>query len=120
MTDNYVTYRDEKGTVNISEDVVAVMVSAAIAEIDGVSGLANTIGSELAEMLGKKSIQKGVKVQFADDVITVDAIITVKYGCAVTKVAKKVQEEVASAVESMTGIKTMVNVDVSGVTFDKQ
>ena len=120
MAENYITCSDEKGSINISEDVIAVMVAAAIAEVDAVAGLTNTVGGELAEFLGRKSVSKGVKVQFADDRITIDAIIVVKFGCAVADVARKVQEGVAAAVESMTGMgEPIVNIHVSGVAFDK-
>ena len=39
---------------------------------------------------------KGVKVQFVDDKVVVDAIITVSYGCNMVKVAQEVQEKVMS------------------------
>lgn len=59
-------------------------------------------------------------VQIVDGTMTVDTIITVRYGCSVVAVAKAVQESVTSAVESMTGMgKPIVNVHVSGVAFDK-
>ena len=75
---------------------------------------------ELAELLGIKSAAKGIKVQIVDGTMTVDTIITVRYGCSVVAVAKAVQESVTSAVESMTGMgKPIVNVHVSGVAFDK-
>ena len=113
MPENYITCQDEKGSINISEDVVAAMVRAAITEVDGVAGIATSAGTELAELLGIKSAAKGIKVQ-------VDTIITVRYGCSVVAVARAVQESVTSAVESMTGIgKPIVNVHVSGVAFDK-
>ena len=116
MPENYITCQDEKGSINISEDVVAAMVRAAITEVDGVAG----IGTELAELLGIKSAAKGIKVQIVDGTMTVDTIITVRYGCSVVAVARAVQESVTSAVESMTGIgKPIVNVHVSGVAFDK-
>ena len=116
MPENYITCQDEKGSINISEDVVAAMVRAAITEVDGVAG----VGTELAELLGIKSAAKGIKVQIVDGTMTVDTIITVRYGCSVVAVAKAVQESVTSAVESMTGMgKPIVNVHVSGVAFDK-
>ena len=118
MPENYITCQDEKGSINISEDVVAAMVRAAITEVDGVAGIATSAGTELAELLGIKSAAKGIKVQIVDGTMTVDTIITVRYGCSV--VARAVQESVTSAVESMTGIgKPIVNVHVSGVAFDK-
>ena len=117
MPENYITCQDEKGSINISEDVVAAMVRAAITEVDGV---ATSTGTELAELLGIKSAAKGIKVQIVDGTMTVDTIITVRYGCSVVAVAKAVQESVTSAVESMTGMgKPIVNVHVSGVAFDK-
>ena len=115
----YITCQDEKGSVNISDDVVAVMVSAALQEVDGFAGLANTAGGELAELLSKKSTTRGIKVQFEENRIVVDVLILVRYGCAIAQVAKKVQEAVTGAVESMTGFTPVVNVHVSGVAFDK-
>ena len=117
MPENYITCQDEKGSINISEDVVAAMVRAAITEVDGVAGVATSTGTELAELLGIKSAAKGIKVQIVDGTMTVDTIITVRYGCSVVAA---VQESVTSAVESMTGMgKPIVNVHVSGVAFDK-
>ena len=51
--------------------------------------------------------------------VTVDLVILVRYGFGVTVVAKKVQEQVAASVESMTGLKVRVNVHVTGISFDK-
>ena len=117
MGENYITCQAEKGSINISEDVLLSMVRAVINEIDGVASIVNNAGTEL---LGIKSASKGVKVQINDGVITVDAIIMVRYGCNVVSVAKEVQDKVTSAVESMTGMGSpVVNVHVSGVAFDK-
>ena len=119
MTENYITILDENGSINISEEVISVVVSAALAEVEGVAGLANTVGAELAELLGKKSVSKGVKVQFVDGSIVVDVIVLVRFGCQITSVAQEVQTAVASSVEAMTGHGSVVNVHVSGVAFDK-
>jgi len=120
MADNYITCQGEKGDINISEDVIVSTVRNTISEIEGVAGLANTAGAELAELLGIKTLSKGVKVQFVDDTIVVDAIILVKYGCNIVAVAKKVQDAVMDAVQVVTGIeKAQVNVHVSGVAFEK-
>ena len=111
MPENYITCQDEKGSINISEDVVAAMVRAAITEVDGVAGIATSAGTERAELLG-------IKVQIVDGTMTVDTIITVRYGCSVVAVARAVQESVTSAVESMTGLEiAAVNVNVGGITF---
>ncbi len=119
MPENYIARQDERGSINISEDVIAVMVGAAITEVEGVAGLANTIGSELVEFLGRKNVSKGVKVQFVEDKIVVDVIVTVRFGVKINEVGVKVQEAVASAVESMTGLDSIVNVHISGISYEK-
>ena len=119
MPENYIARQDEHGSINISEDVIAVMVAAAASEVDGVAGLANTIGTDLAELLGRKSVSKGVKVQFVEDKIVVDVVVIVRFGVKINEVGVKIQEAVASAVESMTGLESIVNVHISGISYDK-
>ena len=120
MGDNYISCKAENGSINISEEVISTMVRTAITEIDGVAGISNTAGAELAELIGIKTVSKGIKVQIVDDTIKVDAIILVRYGCNIVNVAKEVQNSVTEAVQAITGIdKAEVNVHVSGVAFDK-
>lgn len=119
MADNYISTETEKGKINISEDVIAVMVGAAITEVEGVDGLANAVGNDILEFIGKRTLSKGVKVTLQDDHITIDVLIMVTFGCVITDVAKKVQNSVAGAIEAMTGLSPTVNVHVSGVSFPK-
>ena len=120
MGDNYISCKAENGSINISEDVISTMVRTAITEIDGVAGISNTAGAELAELIGIKTVSKGIKVQIVDDTIKLDAVILVRYGCNIVNVAKEVQNSVTEAVQAITGIdKAEVNVHVSGVAFEK-
>ena len=120
MGDNYISCKAENGSINISEDVISTMVRTAITEIDGVAGISNTAGAELAELIGIRTVSKGIKVQIVDDTIKVDAVILVRYGCNIVNVAKEVQNSVTEAVQAITGIdKAEVNVHVSGVAFEK-
>ena len=120
MNDNYITCQETNGSINISEDVITSIVKAAIGEVEGVAGLANTAGAELAELLILKTVSKGLKVQLHDNRVVIDTIITVAYGCNIVKVAKEVQDKVAESVEATTGFeKPQVNVHVSGISFDK-
>ena len=120
MSDNYISYREENGSINISEDVISSIVRAAISEVEGVSGLSTTAGAELAEMIGLKTLPKGVKIRFDGDRIITDAIITVSYGSNVVSVAKAIQNAVRNVIESTTGFENAeVNVHVSGISFDR-
>lgn len=121
MGENYITRQEENGSINISEDAISVMARAAVAEVEGVAGTANTVGGEMAERIGVKAASRGVKVRFDNEKVVIDVIITVKYGCNVVSVAKNVQEGILSAIESMTGMAhAVVNVHVSGIEFEKK
>ena len=119
MPDSYITTETSQGKISISEEVIAVMVGAAIAEVEGVEGLANTVGTDILDFIGKKNLPKGVKVTLLEENITVDVLVMVAFGCVITDVAKKVQLAVSNAVEAMTGLTSTVNVHVSGVSFPK-
>ena len=119
MAENYITKRTEKGTVNISQDVIAAMVSAVVAEIDGVTGFGNPTTPELIELFGKKSAIKGQKIRTQDDKIAVDVLLTVKLGGNITDIALHVQDAVSKELEAITGMGSLVNVHITGVSLDK-
>ena len=52
MAENYITCQEAKGSINISEDVIVSLVKSAVGEVEGVSGLSNAAGAELAELIG--------------------------------------------------------------------
>jgi len=122
MADNkdYIVCPEESGSINISEEVIASIAALTTAEIEGVSGFTAGLGKDIAELLGKKNITRGIRIEPREDGIVVEALITVHYGFAVVDVAKAVQEKVSAAIESTTGLKVLaVNVRVSGISFDK-
>lgn len=120
MPDNYITTVTDKGDISISEDVIAGLVGAAITEVEGVAGVSNTVGSDILDLIGKKTLSKGVKVSKVDENVIIDVLVMVNYGCVVTEVAKNVQAAVSNALEAMSGITPVVNVHVSGVSFRTQ
>ena len=119
MAENYITKQEEKGTVNISEDVIAVMVAAAVAEVEGVAGMGSPTTPELVELFGRKNPVKGLKIRFIDEKITIDVLINVRASGSITDVAVRVQDAVCTEVESVTGMSAVVNVHVTGISFDK-
>ena len=120
MSENkeYVTRCEEQGNVYISEEVLAGISAAAALEIEGVSGLTANLGSDIAELLGKKSLAKGVSIKTEDDKVVVTLSILMAYGHTIPEVGKAVQEAVKNAVESMTGLEvSAVNVNVAGISL---
>lgn len=119
-TKEYIMHPDEKGSINISEDVIAAIAASVVVDVEGVACPSGSLGKDIAEFLGKKNQSKGIKLQIVDDAIVIDVFILVKLGFAVHKVAGDVQDAVVSAIESMSGFAvSAVNVHVCGVALEK-
>ena len=120
MSENkeYVSRSDELGNIHISEEVLAAITAAAALEVEGVSSLAANLGSDIAELLGKKGLTKGVRVKMEDEKVDVELSVLMAYGHTIPEIGKAVQENVKNALESMSGLDvTNVNVTVAGITF---
>ena len=116
----YIRNTDEKGSINISEDVVAVVVAAAAVEVEGVHGLFFAHGRELTNMLSKKGLSRGVKLHIDGDDVSVDVYVMVEMGYSVSEVGLEVQKGVISAVEAAVGVTiSAVNVHICGVSLKK-
>ena len=113
----YITHIQDNGTIMVSEDVIASIVAHAVKDVDGVVGLSTKAVAELADMIGKKNWGKGIKVTITDNnELYLDCNILVYYGYSVMGVANNIQDSVASALESTTGVKVLgVNVNVCGI-----
>ena len=108
------------GTVQIADDVVAIIAGLAATEVQGVASMAGNITKEIVSKLGVKNLSKGVRVSVEESSVCVDVAINVEYGYSVTEVSYKVQDKVKTAVENMTGLNvTEVNVRIAGVAIEK-
>ncbi len=108
----------DAGSVHIANDVVEIIAGMAAAEVAGVAGMSGGLVGGITELLGKRSLSKGVKVDVADGVATVDLYLAVAFGCRIPDVANEVQHRVKQAVETMTGLVVrQVHIHVQGVTF---
>lgn len=111
---------NELGSIRIADEVVAIIAGLAAVEIEGVAAMSGSWGTGIVEMLGKKNLGKGVKVEVGEKEAAIDIFLSIEFGFPIPNVAQKVQEQVKSAVENMTGLKvTSVNVHVVGVSMKK-
>ena len=116
----YISYLDERGSINTSEEVVAIIAGSAAMEIEGVAGLYSTPGRDIAELLVKKHPARGVKIHLEEKTISADIYIMASLGYAVNEVATAVQKAVSTAIESTTGLQVeSVNVHVCGIALKK-
>ncbi len=113
----YITQIHENGNVMISEEVVGAIVAHALTEIEGVAGFSAKPGADIAELIGKKNVGKGLKIQIAENnSLTIHCNVMIRYGCSVVDVAKAIQTGVTTSLESTTGVKVVaVNVNVCGI-----
>lgn len=104
-------------TIQISNDVIAVIAGVAVSEVSGVASMAGGFAGGISEVLsGKKNMAKGIKVDKTEEKIKIDVNIVVEYGTRIPDVAFEIQNRVKTAVENMTGMNvTEVNVHVQGV-----
>lgn len=109
------------GSVQIADEVVAIIAGLAATEVEGVSKMSGNITNELVSKLGMKNLSKGVKVVVASGSVTVDLSLELEFGYSIQTVSAAVQERVKSAIETMTGLNVdEVNIRISGVSLEKE
>ncbi len=108
----YITQVQDNGTVLISEEVIAAIVTHAAKDVEGVVCLGSKPGVD-----PKKLWTKDLKIAISQsNEISVDCNITIAYGSTVMSVAKAVQDSILGSIESMTGVKpSSVNINVCGI-----
>lgn len=107
-----------KDNVTYKKNVVISIVSLATQEINGIASISRKSVSAIRSALSK-NINRGIIVNFENNVASIDVFVNVKFGYSVKDVAFRVQENIKSSVESMTEFKVgSVNVHVVGVTFN--
>jgi len=116
--------RDEQtglGTIRIADEVVRIIAGLAATEVKGVVGMSSGVVGGIAEMLGRKNMSKGVKVEVGEREAAVDIFVVMEYGTRIPDVAARIQENVKKAIENMTGLTVVeVNVNVQGVAFSHE
>lgn len=109
------------GNIRISEEVVATVAGLAAAEVKGVAGMSNNLASGIYDLIGKKNLSKGVKVDINEQEVIIDLFIVVEYGSRIPEVAWEIQEKVKKSVETMTGLNaSKINIHIQGVKIEKE
>lgn len=115
------TGRYEGGTIRIANEVVKIIAGLAATEVKGVAGMSGGVVDGFAELLKRKNLSKGVKVEVGEKQAAVDLFIVIEFGANVPETAMLVQENVKRAIESMTGLDVIeVNVHIQGVEFKQE
>lgn len=108
------------GRIQIADEVIAIIAGTAALEVEGLAGMVGKITGDLAGMLGRKNMAKGVKVEVTEQQAIITANIAVRYGYKIHEVSEQVQQRIKTAVETMTGMAAAeINVHVSGIQMGK-
>ncbi|MDD3403837.1 MAG: Asp23/Gls24 family envelope stress response protein [Hespellia sp.] len=118
---NTYTIQDDPnaGSVQIADEVVAIIAGLAATEVEGVASMEGNIPKELISKLGMKNLSKGVKVDVLEGVVTVSLTLNLKYNYSIMDISAKVQDKVKTAIENMTGLEVAdVNIKIAGVEME--
>ncbi|WP_214629922.1 Asp23/Gls24 family envelope stress response protein [Paenibacillus agaridevorans] len=110
--------KTEIGTIQIAPEVIEVIAGLAAIEVKGVAGMSGGFAGGIAELLGRKNLSKGVKVEVGQREAAVDVSIIVEYGHKIPEIASGIQNNVKRSIEMMTGLNVVeVNVHIHDVHF---
>lgn len=114
-------WSEKNGTVRIANEVVGIIAGLAATEVKGVAGMSGGVVDGISELLKKKNLSKGVRVEVGEKEAAVDLYVVIEYGARIPDVAIEIQENVKRAIEGMTGLKVVeVNVHIQGVQFQQE
>lgn len=110
--------RTDLGNIQIAPEVIEIIAGLATIEVEGVAGMSGGFAGGIAELLGRKNLSKGVKVEVGQREAAVDVSIIVVYGTKIPEVAANIQNNIKRSIEMMTGLHVVeVNVHVHDVHF---
>ncbi len=107
----------EYGQIRIYNNVIAVIAHETAKKVPGVVELQGSLADDLAGIIGKKSKDKGIRVETEnEELLTINLSVVLEYGVHIPDVCVQLQQAVKEAVEAMTGKSVYaVNVVVQGI-----
>ena len=112
-------FKSAEGSCIISEDVVASIVATAALETEGVAGLAGR-AADIRGIISRNDAARAVRVLNTENDTILDVYVTLKDGARIQETAVALQQNVKTAVQSMTGKPvTRINVHVEGVVAEE-
>jgi len=118
MQETSAVKKESNGTITFANEVIATIAGLAAVDVKGVAGMSGGFTDGITELLGRKNLSKGIKVEVGSEEVAVDISIVVEYGIPIPEVAENIQTSVIKAVETMTGLKVVeVNISVQGIKF---
>lgn len=107
----------EYGQIFINNSVIAVIAHETAKKVPGVVELQGSLADDLAGIIGKKTKDKGIRVEKeTEELIAIDLAVVLEFGIRIPDICVQLQAAVKDAVEEMTGKHvSAVNVVVQGI-----
>ena len=107
------------GTTTIAPSVLVRIAQLTSLSIPGVAGMAPVPGG--VNRLFRRDAADGVLIELKDGSVAADLYLMLEYGVEVRKVSRKVQRDVARALEDMVGMAvTRVDVHIEEISFEDE
>lgn len=105
------------GHIRINNNVIAVIAHETARKVPGVVELQGSLADDLAGIIGKRSKDKGIRVEKeSEELLTIDLMVVLEFGVRIPDICVQLQTAVKEAVEEMTGQQVFaVNVVVQGI-----
>ncbi len=114
------TNETPRGTIEISTNAIATLVSHTVLQTYGVVGMAApNLASDIAASLTRDP-NRGIQVRQEDSQIVIDVYVIIEYGTRIASVANSLINSVRYAVEQRIGVPVgQVNVHVQGLRVSR-
>ena len=111
------TPNEQFGKIRINNNVIAIIAHETAGKVPGVVELHGSLTDGIAEMIGKKAKDRGIRIEKEnEEFLTIDLSVVLEFGVNIPSVCVKLQSAVKKAVEDMTGQKIFaVNIVVQGI-----
>jgi len=109
--------KNQLGSINISENVLAVLVGAAVENCAGLVGMASgKMMDGINELLRRENYGRGAKVTVENDAVSIQVRVIVEYGVSIPAMAQSAIDMVKYTITQYTGMPVeRVEVVVQGV-----
>ena len=106
------------GRVKIADDVIAIIAGTAALEIEGVACMAGNLTGDIAQILGRRNLSKGVNVEMVGGNVKVTLSLLSKFGYKLQEISEAVQRRVKTAIENMLGLNAQeINIIIAGILY---
>lgn len=107
------------GKIEIAPEVIQVIASIAVSEVEGVTGHFSELKNSNLEKISRKNLNKNLKIEAKEDGIQIDVYCSIKHVINISKFASKIQTSIFNSIKTMTAIEPKeINVHIMHITAE--